>query len=113
MNDWNDVAAFALTLAGTAASTSYGQPAIKVRDKRFVSTGHEPGSFHVVCPHEEKAVLIETDPDTFWQTPHYENWPGLLVRYGNADPDRVKIVIVRGWWDRAAKADQRAYGDRP
>ena len=113
MNDWDEVAAYALTLPGTEPSTSYGAPAVKVRGKLVVSTGHEAGSFHVIASHEDKAVLLETDPDTFWQTPHYEGWAGLLVRYGAADAERVRIVIARAWWDRASKAQREGYGDRP
>ncbi len=110
---WEDVAAFALTLPATEASTSYGQPAIKTRGKLICSTGHEPGSFHVAAPHEEKAVLLESDPVTFWQTAHYANWPALLVRYGSDDPDRIRIVITRAWWDRATKKAQADHGPRP
>jgi hypothetical protein len=84
-----------------------------VRGKAFVSPGREDGSFHVMTPHDEKAILLETDPDTFWQTAHYEGWPGLLVRYGSADPERVKRVIARAWWNRASTAQRKAYGDRP
>ncbi len=69
---WDDVAAFAVTLPGVEPSTSWGQPAMKVRGKLICSTGHEAGSFHVAATHEEKAVLMESDPDTFWQT---QQWP--------------------------------------
>lgn len=81
--------------------------------RSFVSPGREPGSFHAMSPHAEKALLLETDPETFWQTPHYEGWPGLLVRYASADPERVKRVIARAWWDRASKAQRAAFGERP
>ena len=81
--------------------------------KTFASTGHEAGSFHVTSAHEEKAVLLETDPDAFWQTPHYANWPGLLVRYGAADAERIRAVIARAWWDRASKAQRENFGARP
>jgi hypothetical protein len=113
LDDWDAVAAFALGLPGTEASTSYGVPAIKVGGKLICSTGREPDSFHVIAPQDEKAVLIETDPDTFWQTSHYEGWAGLLVRYGSADPDRVRRVITRAWWDRAKVSLRKAYGPRP
>lgn len=113
LDRWEDVAAFALALPGAEPGTSWGHPAVKVRGKTFVSTGGEPGSFHVMSPHDEKAVLIETDPDAFWQTPHYANWPGLLVRYGAADVERIGVVIARAWWDRASKAQRIGYGDRP
>ena len=113
MTDWDEAVAFALALPGTALSTSYRQPALKVDGKAFLSTGHEPGSFHVRAPHDEKAVLMATDPDTFWQTPHYANWPGLLVRHRSADPDRVRLVIRRAWWDAASPATRAGRGERP
>ena len=113
MKSWDEVATFALTLPGTELSTSYRQPAIKVEGKMFVSTGHEADSYHVRSAREDKAVLIETDPDTFWQTPHYANWPGLLVRYASVDPDRVSLVITRAWWDAATGRMRREFGKRP
>ena len=113
MTDWDKIAGFAGALPEAEPGTSYRQPAVKVGGKMFVSAGHEPGSFHVRSPHEEKALLIETDPATFWQTPHYANWPGLLVRYGSADPERVRLVIARAWWDALSPARRRAHGDRP
>lgn len=113
MKNWDAVEACALLLPDTEASTSYGQPAIKTRGKMFVSAGQVAGSFHVRSPHEEKTVLIATDPDTFWQTPHYETWPGLLVRYGAGDPERIARVIARAWWDQASVKQRKGFGDRP
>ncbi|MEG3122715.1 MmcQ/YjbR family DNA-binding protein [Sphingomonas sp. GB1N7] len=110
---WSDVTAFALALPDTSMDPFYGTSCPKVNKKAFVSTGREPDSFHVMCPQDEKTILLETDPDTFWQTPHYEGWSGLLVRYGSADPDRIRIVITRAWWDKASAAQRRAFGDRP
>jgi len=111
--DWDQVVAFALTLPETYMESFYGTLCPKVNKKAFVSPGREAGSFHVMSPHDEKVVLLETDPDTFWQTAHYEGWPGLLVRYRSSDPDRVRTVIIRAWWDRASKAQRAAFGDRP
>lgn len=113
MTDWDEVVGFALSLPDAYLESFYGTSCPKVNGKAFVSPGREAGSFHVMAPHDEKAVLLETDPGTFWQTPHYERWPGLLVRYAGADPERVRNVIRRAWWDRAKKAQRAAYGDRP
>ena len=110
---WDEVVAFALALPDVGMGSHYGTPCPKVNGKAFVTPGHEEGSFHVMSPHDEKAVLLETDPATFWQTAHYERWPGLLVRYGSADPERVAAVIARAWWDRAKKPQREAFGDRP
>lgn len=113
LDTWDQVAAFALTLPDTEAGTSYGAPAVKLNGKSFVTRSREADSFHVMSPHDEKALLIETDPDAFWQTPHYEGWPGLLVRFGAADHERVRNVVRRAWWDRAKAAQRKAFGDRP
>jgi len=110
---WEQVVAFALALPDAYMDPYYGTPCPKVSKKAFVSPGHEAGSFHVPSPHDEKAVLLETDPETFWQTKHYEGWPGLLVRYGSTDPERVATVIRRAWWDKASKAQRKAFGVRP
>ena len=113
LDSWEEVKAFALSLPDTYLESFYGTPCPKVNKKAFVSPGREPDSFHVMSPHEEKAILLETDPDTFWQTDHYRNWPGLLVRFASADPERVRNVIRRAWWDRASRAQRAAFGERP
>src|SRR3546814_2151020 len=79
-DNWDEVVAFACALPDVEMAPFYGTPCPKVNGKAFVSPGREEGSFHVMAPHEEKELLLETDPGSFWQTPHYEGWPGLLVR---------------------------------
>jgi hypothetical protein len=34
-----------------------------------------PGSFALHIGADTKLMLLETDPTTLWQTPHYEGWP--------------------------------------
>lgn len=114
MKDWPAVVAHALTLPGAEVGTAYGKPAIKVRGKTIAgTTAPDPDSFVLHTTSDEKAVLLETDPDTFWQTPHYEGWPVVLVRYGTAATERIAMLIERAWWDRASKAQRTSYGDRP
>ena len=105
--------AFALALPGAEESTSYGRPAVRVRGKAFVYPGREQGSFAVAAPLDEKELLMETDPDTFWETPHYERWPAVLVRFGSPDRERIENVIRRAWWDRLTRTQQKQFGPRP
>lgn len=113
MNSWDDVVAFALALPDTELSTSYGRPAVKVNGKAFVYPGREAGSFAIASPLPEKELLMETDPDAFWETAHYRGWPAVLVRFGSADRERIETVITRAWWDRLKKTQREAFGDRP
>ena len=113
-SDWEQVRDFALTLPDTELSSSYGRPAVKLRGKAFLYPGREKGSFAVATPLGEKEILMETDADTFWETPHYRGWPAVLVRFGSADRERIERVIGRAWWDRANKAQRTARGgERP
>lgn len=111
--DWDQVCTFALALPETELSTSYGRPAVKVRGKAFVYPGREAGSFAVASPLPEKELLMETDPETFWETDHYRGWPAVLVRYGSPERDRIERVISRAWWDRASRDLRKAHGERP
>ena len=93
---WDEAVAFALSLRGTELSTSYGKPAVKVNGRAFLYTGHEDKtSFGVAIDLDTVEMLKETDPDTFWQSPHYEGWPAVLIRYGSEDPERVREIIER------------------
>jgi hypothetical protein len=115
MNDWEEAVAFALTLAGAELGTSYGKPAVKVNGKAFMYIGREAGSFGVSVPLPEKELLMETDPDTFWETAHYRNWPAVLIRHCSAERERIEAVITRAWWDRLKKPQRLAAGlpERP
>lgn len=96
--DWDGAVAFALSLPDTELSTSYGKPAVKVASngRAFLYTGHEDGtSFGIAIDLDTVEMLKATDPETFWQTPHYEGWPAVLVRYDSPDPERVRAMIER------------------
>ncbi|WP_240653272.1 hypothetical protein [Sphingomonas crocodyli] len=97
--------AHALTLPGSEMSTYYGGPAVKANGNAFLTPGREADSFHLMLDLDTVDMLMETDPDTFWQTPHYAGWPGLLVRYASADPARVLAMIER--------AHERALAKKP
>ncbi|HVU30730.1 MAG TPA: hypothetical protein VHE36_10045 [Sphingomicrobium sp.] len=101
---------FALTLPGTELGTSYGKPAVKVisNGRAFLFPSHEPDtSFGVAIDLDTIEILKETDPSTFWQTPHYVGWEGVLIRYDSKDPDRVREVIERSRDFVAAKPKAR------
>ena len=90
--------AFALTLPETVRGTSYGKPAVKVASngRAFLFPSHEADtSFGVAIDLDTIEILKETDPDTFWQSPHYVGWEGVLIRYDSKEDQRVREVIGR------------------
>ncbi|WP_341631901.1 MmcQ/YjbR family DNA-binding protein [Sphingomonas agri] len=95
---FEEAAAFALSLPGTEQGTSYGKPAVKVASngRAFLFPSHEAEtSFGVAMDLDTIEMLKETDPDTFWQSPHYVGWEGVLIRYDSKDEERVRDVIER------------------
>src|SRR5438045_6739077 len=99
---FDEAVAFASTLPDTELSTSYGKPAVKVRSngRAFLFRSHEPEtSFAVAIDLDTIEILKATDPETFWQTHHYEGWPGVLIRYDSKDEERDREVIEhdRDW----------------
>ena len=108
---WEEAVAYALSLPDTERGTSYGKPAVKVASngRAFLFPSHEPDtSFGVSIDLDTIEILKETDPDTFWQTPHYVGWEGVLIRYDSPDEDRVRDVIARSRDFVAAKPPPRA-----
>lgn len=110
---WPEVSAFGLSLPGTELSSSYGKPAVKLNGKAFLYPGREKGSFCIASPMDEKEMLMMTDPETFWESPHYSGWPAVLVRFGSLDRERIELVVRRAWWDRLTKKQQAEFGPRP
>ena len=108
---FDEAVAFALTLPGTELGTSYGKPAVKLASngRAFLFPSHEADtSFGIAMDLEAIEMLKATDPDTFWQSPHYEGWEGILIRYDSKDPERVREIIERSRQWVAAKPRARS-----
>ncbi|WHU03127.1 MULTISPECIES: hypothetical protein [unclassified Sphingomonas] len=115
MNNWDEATAYARTLPDVVMESWWGTLCPKINGKGLMSPGREKGSFGLVCTMPEKEILLETDPDSFWQTAHYANYPMILVRFGTESRERIELYIQRAWWDRAKKPQRIAAGmpERP
>lgn len=103
---FDEAVAYALTLPGTERATHYGGPAVKIvaNGRAFLSVGHEPQeAFCLAIDRDTIEIVKETDPDTFYQTPHYIGWDAVLVRYDSPDPERVCEMIARARDQAAAR----------
>lgn len=113
---FEEAIAFALTLPDTQLGTSYGKPAAKIvsNGRAFLFPSHEADtSFGVAIDLGTIEILKETDPKTFWQSPHYAGWEGVLIRYDSKDSERVMDVIGRSRDFVAAKPKARPRKPNP
>lgn len=45
----------------------------------------------------EREALLHQDPHTFIVTPHYENYPGVIVRLATVDEEQLRELLTDAW----------------
>ena len=104
MPDWNDVVDAGTRLLGVEVTTSYGTPALKVRDKLICRLRTNPDALVVrVIDMEDRDALIRGNPDAFFITPHYQEYPYVLVRLEAVDPVELGELVEDAWRTQAPK----------
>lgn len=83
-------------------ASHYGQPALKVGGKAFVSVKNNE-TIVLSIPLDEKERLMEMAPDIYFQTDHYRGWPSLPVRIAAIGDDELKLRLAAAWRFRAPK----------
>ena len=107
---YEEVRAFAFGLPGVTDGTSYGYDCLKAHGK-FLTRLKEDGDT-LVCPgvtFDERELLIEAEPETFYVTDHYRGYPYVLIRLSRADPGTVTRLLERRWRETAPKKVLKAW----
>lgn len=117
----DDVRAIALALPGVEESVSghTGEAAWRVKSGQFVwlrgpsatdlrqlsELGREWPAGTVlavrVADLDEKEALLAAEPDVLFAIPHFDGYPGLLVRLDVVERDRLAEIITDAWLVRA------------
>jgi hypothetical protein len=95
----------ALELDNVEEGTSYGTPAFKVSGVLFARLRDDIGALVVRMSIDDRQELMAADPETYFITDHYLNYPYILVRLSRVKPDAMRDVL-RGAW-RSAAAEKR------
>jgi hypothetical protein len=83
----------ALALDRVGESTSYGTPAFKVRGKLVARLREDGETLVVGMDLDQRAELLAADPDTYYLTDHYLNYPWILVRLQRVHPDALRDLL--------------------
>ena len=85
-------------MAGVEAGTAYGSPALKIGGKLLaciaIHKSAEPNSLALRIAFEDRAALINSDPDIYYLTPHYLDYPVVLVRLARVNADQLKHLLA-------------------
>ena len=89
-----------LALPNVEEGTTHGSPCLKVRGKMFtciaINKSAEPGTLAVRLPFEQRDELMAAEPETYYITDHYINYPCVLVRMARIHPDALRDLLAAG-----------------
>ncbi|HEX7254514.1 MAG TPA: MmcQ/YjbR family DNA-binding protein [Gaiellaceae bacterium] len=99
--EWDEVRELALALADAEETTSWGHPSFKVRGKWFAGMSphrEAEGALVIRCDPDERPLMLAGEPELFYVTPHYENYPRVvLVRLEAATAENLRDRIEDSW----------------
>lgn len=82
-----------LTLPGVQESTSYGTPALKVNGDLMVRLHDDLDKIVVRMPFDRRAEMMAEDPETYFITDHYRDYPWILVSLARVSPDALPDLL--------------------
>ena len=91
----------ALELPEVEESTTYGSPALKIRGQLLACIPNhksaEPDSLAVRIDFDRRADLMAVEPDVYYLTDHYVNYPIVLVRLSRVRRDALRDLLLMAW----------------
>jgi hypothetical protein len=104
MADADTVRRLTGALPDVEEGTSYGTPSWKVRGKFFARLRDDETVLVAKVDKGEKQLLMEAEPDVFFETPHYNGYGYVLVRLANIDEVELAEVLEDAWRLAAPRA---------
>jgi hypothetical protein len=104
--DWETVREIAGALPEVEERVSHGKPSFRVRGKLFAWTSPKreaEGAFVVRVDRDEKRLILESDPEVYFETPHYHGYPAVLIHLDRIDRDELAERIEDAWLIQAPK----------
>lgn len=95
-------------LPNVIETTSYGTPALKV-GKKLLARVKDAETIVLMCPLDEKEMLLAAAPDLYFETDHYKGWPAILVRVHLIAPDELRHRLERTFMTQAPKTLLKAW----
>jgi hypothetical protein len=97
MADADAARRLAESLPEVEAGTSYGTPSWRVRGKFFARLRDDNTVLVAKVDKGEKELLMQAEPEIFFQTPHYEGYGYVLVRLAAIEEDELAEVVEDAW----------------
>jgi hypothetical protein len=91
-----------LELPGVTETVKYdGSPVLRLGGSFLASLAMhesaEPGTLVVRSARDERGLLLEEAPETYYLTGYYRRHPVVLVRLARIDRDALRDLLARSW----------------
>jgi hypothetical protein len=105
IRSWPELRAFALglNLPQVSLATPWGHEALKAHGKLWCYWSAYEDAAVFKSPRDERDMLMQADPDTFFLHPHYAPHALVLVRAGRIDPAWARPRLIRQWREAAPR----------
>jgi hypothetical protein len=90
-------------LPGAVEGMSYGTPAFRVGKTLFARQHQDDDSLVIKIDPDERAMRMRADPETFYITEHYRNYPWMLVRFASVTSEDLRELLENAWRQSAPK----------
>jgi hypothetical protein len=110
MPTWRTVCKLGAELPEVEEGRWYGTQALKVAGKGFARL-REDGAVVVFVDVLEREALMQSDPETFYITPHYEDYPMVLINVKRVDPAELRELLIESWRYKAPKRLLKAFDE--
>lgn len=107
-NYWSIIRELMAPFPGTEESTSYGTPAYKVHKKLLLRL-QENGGDILVLHSDDRDIFMASDASVFFVTPHYANYPWVLVRLNKIRKEALRMAIIQSWTELATEKLRQEY----
>src|SRR6478735_5638956 len=104
MPEWKDVVEIGARFPGVVEGTSYGTPSLKVRNKFMCRLRTNPDALVMrVIDLEDRDALLKGNPGVYFVTPHYKEYPVVLVRLEKVEQQELAELVEDAWRLQAPK----------
>ncbi len=90
---YDTIRRLALSMPDVEESTSYGTPALKVKRQLFLRLHQDLDKIVLRMPFDRREELMAEDPDTYFITDHYRDYPWVLVSLAKVRSDALRDLL--------------------
>ena len=90
---WDTVRKIAIALEKVEETTSYGTAAFKASGKLFVRQHQDCESLVIAADFDQRQELMAADPQTYYITDHYTNYPWVLASMKRIAPGALRDLL--------------------